>query len=152
MKTEDLFPSMPAPPVAAHRTMNWIPTILAGGLGFVVAVVAVAAFHTRSVELTRTQASLRSAQATVTSQAADLATTRADLASAKSSLNSAQSDLSSAQGALEIALRCANSALHAWSSTTYLSYTFTGLALQRAVNSPACQAVRTAQLSSGPSS
>ncbi len=149
MSADQLFPTMPVPPVTVRRTTNWTPTILAVALGVIVAVVAVVALHGRGVELAKAQASLHAAQATITTQSNKLASTQSDLASTKTSLSAAQSHLSSARSALSVALRCASATLHSWYSTIYLSYSLTGVALQRAVNSRACKAVRAVQVHAG---
>lgn len=148
MQTQEMIPVMPPPPqVRPERKMNWTYTIVAGGLGLLVAVVSIVMLQTRSAELARTRESLSSIQATVATQASDLDSARSNLRSTKATLASARSDLRDTKSALNLTYRCAASTLNAWYSTTNDSYTVTGFALQRAVKSFACRTVHTAHMS-----
>jgi hypothetical protein len=150
MQTQTFSRPLPTAPDSQPRTRtNWTATLVAGGVGLLMAVTAIFFLQSRSSELARTRESLSSAQATVSSQSGELNTTRDALSSARASLSSTQSDLHNANGALRITLRCAAATLAAWYSTTNDTYTMTGLVLQRAVNSRACRDVRRAENASG---
>lgn len=156
MQTRSYAPPLPeAPQFRPRSRTNWTATLVAGGLGLLVAITAIVMLQSRSSELARTrselattQESLRSGQATVSSQANQLDTLRSDLSSTRASLNSTKSDLKNANGALRLSVRCATATLDAWYSTTNDSYTVTGFALERAVHSSACRLVHGAQLNS----
>lgn len=149
MQTRSYAPPLPeAPQFRPRSRTNWTATLVAGGLGLVVAIASIFMLQSRSSELARTQERLRSSQATVSSQASHLEKARDELSSTRGSLSSTRSDLDSANGALRVSMRCATATLDAWYSTTNDSYTVTGFALQRAVHSRACRVVHRAQLSS----
>jgi uncharacterized phage infection (PIP) family protein YhgE len=154
MQTQPYAPPLPqAPELRPRSRTNWVATVVAGGLGLLVAIALIVVLSSRTSELARTQKSLRSANATVSSQASeldsqasDLDRARADLSSATDSLSSTRSDLDTANNALDLTFRCATATLDAWYSTTNDSYTVTGYALETAVDSPACRAVHGTQV------
>jgi multidrug resistance efflux pump len=156
MQTRSYSPPLPQAPVPRARPRtNWTATLVAGGVGLLLAIMLIVMLVSRNSELARTRESLRSAQATVSSQASQLDTTRDALSTAEASLSSTRSDLETARfdldsvnEALDVTMRCAAATLNAWYSTTNDSYETTGYALQAAIDSSACRVVHQGQLGS----
>jgi hypothetical protein len=159
MQTQTYLPPVPmAPDPPRQRRTNWTPTLVAGGVGLLVAIALVVLLLGRSSELASAREELRSEQATVTSQrielesqARELDAVRDDLSSATASLSSTRSDLRSANSALNVTIRCATKTLEAWYSTTGYSYTVTGYALERAIRSSPCRVVHSADVNTSAS-
>ena len=153
----DYLPRSPEPRVVVKQ--NWVGTIVAGGVALLVLVASGFLYFSVKSDLSRTEAELAAVEDTLDqredelqSAENDLEVSRNQLSNTQGNLDETKEELASRERTLDDALGCSYRMLAAWFETTNYSYTVTGLALQRAVSSRACQVSRAAyQTADGPS-
>lgn len=145
----EYWPRSPEPRVVTKQ--NWAGTIIAGGVALLVLVASGFLYFSVKSDLGETEADLAAVEDTLeqtedelrtAEDEADLSQTR--LRNIQADLADTKEELASKGRTLDDALGCSYRMLAAWFETTTLSYSTTGLALQRAVFSRACAVSRAA--------
>jgi zinc-ribbon domain len=130
------FQYVPPPPAPSNRAWM-VGTIVASSLAVLLLVTALVGYGAMRSDLTK-------ARSDTDSERQELTRVRSELAHETALANETQSKLNDSRHAFAKTAQCLKKMFDAWFNTIHLSYTSTGFALERAVNSGPCTIPRAA--------
>jgi hypothetical protein len=128
-------PVVQASPTTTRRQRGWVGTLLASLLAVAIAIAGALLYTDARSDLRDAKTSLAASQERVRTLNTTISQTRGTLSKTKD-------DLATSNQTARTLGHCVRTLFGAWFNTTHLSYTATGLAVQRAVYSHPCQIPR----------